>query len=114
MHVTGAPQLSALGSSRSLGGAIASLTGVSYGSAHTVPCLLLPDRIDGRGLFERRDRALRGQVVFDGRPHHVIELTEQGDLLRVFLDEATLVVRRIEEPSRRVTTDYAAILSPPG
>jgi REP element-mobilizing transposase RayT len=35
----------------SIGLAIASLTGVSFGCAHTIPRLLMPDVVDGRELF---------------------------------------------------------------
>lgn len=39
----------------SLARALAGATGISGGSAHTIPCLLMPDRLPGRRITELRD-----------------------------------------------------------
>jgi hypothetical protein len=112
VRVVGEPALHDDGTPMSLERAIASLTGISFGCAYTVPSLLMPERVGGRGLFQWPECVLREPVTLDGTPHLLIELTGHGDVARVFLDEVTLVVRRIEEPVRRMTTDYVAILTP--
>ncbi len=97
----------------SLMGAIAVLTGVSMGCAHVIPRLLMPEQIGGRGLFEASRRDLGEPTMIDGEPHHVIFLGESGSEGRVFVNEVTLVVRRIERPYPRLLTDYLASLTPP-
>ena len=65
MHIKAGVQ-----SQPSLGNGIAGATGVSGGSAHTIPALLLPDQIGGRKLtamthLERLpDEALDGTLCF--------------------------------------------------
>ena len=108
----------------SLGLALAGATGVSGGLAHTVPALLMPDRVSGRRLTDLAelaslpDEAL-GEVScyrVSGRflPHRV-DLTEderhvqqaialtgrrperaEHSSLTVWIDRATLLIRRIE------------------
>jgi hypothetical protein len=96
----------------SLGLAIAAMTGVSFGCAHTIPRLLMPDLIDGRELFAFESRALGDVVDIDGESHHALYLREGALLILVFINEATLVVRRTEGPHPVTVTDYAAALSP--
>jgi hypothetical protein len=113
VRMVGEPALHDDGTPMSLERAIASLTGISFGCAYTVPSFLMPERVGGRGLFRWPERVLRDPVILDGTPHLLVELTGHGDVARVFLDEVTLVVRRIEEPVRRMTTDYVGILTRP-
>jgi hypothetical protein len=96
----------------SLGLAIASLTGVSFGCAHTIPRLLMPDLIDGRELFGFPSRALGDPVLIDGASHHALYLRDGALLMLVFVNEATLVVRRTEGPHPVTVTDYFASLTP--
>ncbi len=97
----------------SLGSAVARMTGVSFGCAHRIPRLLIPERIGGRALFEWPERALREPVDVDGVRHLVIEVGARSRLARVFVDEATYVVRRIVDTfDQTFTTDYFAVLTP--
>jgi hypothetical protein len=96
----------------SLGLAIASLTGVSFGSAHTIPRLLMPDLVEGRELFGFKFRAMGDPVLIDGESHHALYLRESALLMLVFVNEATLVVRRTEGPHPVSVTDYFASLTP--
>ena len=107
------------GRPESLASAVACLTGVSYGSAHIIPRLLMPGKIDGRALFDWPERTLDEPAMIDGAPHFVIKLRKNEEEERVYVSEATLVVRRIEwngpvprSPDRFTTTDYFAVLSP--
>lgn len=96
---------------RSLGLAIASVTGISFGCAHTIPRLLMPDVIDGRELFGVESRALGEPVEIDGAPHHALYLREGSLVMLAFVNEATLVIRRTEGPHPVVVTDYFASLT---
>jgi hypothetical protein len=111
-------------SPESLGLALSGATGVSGGSAHTVPALLLPDLIRGRSLTQMVDVVslgddslgdvtcyrLSGRFV---RPPSDPALMEQvlGDFARqlervehspvtVWVDRGTFLIRRIEEATR--------------
>ncbi len=96
----------------SLGLAIAALTGISFGCAHTIPRLLMPQAVDGRGLFEWSRRALGEPVTIDGASHLTVYLAEGSTIMLVYVNEATLVVRRTEGPEPWMATDYHATLTP--
>jgi hypothetical protein len=98
---------------RSLSMAIAALTGVSMGCAHTIPRLLMPEVVGGRGLFDGPRRALGDRATIDGASHLAIDLGEGSGLKRVYVNEASLVVRRTEGPAPSKVTDYHATLTPP-
>jgi hypothetical protein len=113
---------------KSLGMALAGATGVSGGSAHTVPALLMPDRVGGRRLTDLVDVTSLGDETLDGvtcyrlsgqlgpypadpaeeerRREEVVRLTgrpperaERSPLI-LWIDRGTLLVRRIEEQTR--------------
>jgi hypothetical protein len=72
----------------------------------------MPEVVEGRGLFERSRRALGDPVTIDGVSHHTVYLGEGTALMLVYVNEATLVVRRTEGPGRVTVTDYYATLTP--
>ena len=105
--------------------AVAGATGVSGGSAHTTPALLLPDRISGRRLTELVELAALGDEPLgdvicyrlsgrqfvpypvdsdedERRAQHVIALTgrrperAERSPLTVWIDRDTFLIRRIE------------------
>lgn len=122
---------------------LAGATGVSGGSAHTVPALLLPDQIEVNTLARLTDlgRVPGGRVGSGcchrlvGRPPPTVWTDEDRDWFRanswptpppsedgpvtVWLDAGTLLVRRIEESSRSArgsnttVTDYAPRIDRP-
>jgi hypothetical protein len=108
----------------SLGLALAGATGVSGGSAHTVPALLLPDRIGGHRLTELTELVSLGDVPLGevtcyrlsgqfppapldpAREEQALEVFAQVGVrpqraehspVTVWIDRGTLLVRRIEE-----------------
>ncbi len=109
------------GWAHSLESGIAALTGVSLGTAHVVPRLLLPQEVGGRSLFEwGPDRILASDQLVDGERHHVIEMRKHTHVVRVWVSATTHVIRRIEEVEPSVGggdgrpfayTDYRAILT---
>ena len=111
LTMVGNPELH-VGQPESLGLAIAALTGVSMGCAHTIPRLLMPEVVEGRGLFEWSRRALGEPVTIDGASHLTVYLGEGSGLMLVYVNEATLVVRRTEGPLPGMLTDYYATLTP--
>jgi outer membrane lipoprotein-sorting protein len=106
---------SSLESPESLDDAIAGATGISGGSAHTVPLLLMPAELKGRRLAElaqvsRLPDALLGQTDCFRIEGKVGGLSET-----IWLDKGTYLVRKIEEqlPARfgaTETTSYEAAL----
>lgn len=95
----------------SLDSATAAATGVSSASAHTIPSLLMPDRLTGAKLSAMRDLIrlpddtvggtscfkLEGKYGFGNQP------------MTVWLEKATFLVRRLGEGTglAKSTTDYS-------
>jgi hypothetical protein len=113
----------------SLGLALAGATGVSGGSAHTIPVLLMPDRIEGRKLTELAELRrledveldgvgcyrIQGRFVDPAENDPVQKERMRRDVLRltgrvpeeavhgpqvVWIEQGTFLVRRIEERTR--------------
>ena len=99
-----------------LGLELAAATGVSRGSAHTVPSLLIPERVGGFRLVD-----LANLTWLDDATDGVSCYRIQGDYrtgrsVIVWIDKATLLLRRVEDAlssgdSVRKTT-YNAELNP--
>lgn len=84
--------------SESIGLAIAGATGVSAGSAHTVPRLLLPPEIGGRSVLESSSARLLDPDFLDRRPHHKLLVVETPTRREtVWLDAESLLISRIDE-----------------
>jgi outer membrane lipoprotein-sorting protein len=81
----------------SLGMALAGATGVSSGSAHTIPRLLLPDEVGGRALAELRqaERIENGQMY--GRTCFRIRGSVLSQSETIWIDRETFLVLRIDE-----------------
>lgn len=76
--------------------AVARLTGVSSGAAHRVPILLLP-QLGGWSWIQLQDPVLLDDGVVEGHPCYVLEGRHvKGDRERLFIDKASLLVRRHE------------------
>ncbi len=93
--------------------AIAGATGVSSGSAHTIPCLLIPNVCLTLGLSELDDIALAGEETLDGTV--CVKLKgNKSNLTRITLwvERESRLVRKIVEESQfaafrtRETTTY--------
>ncbi|OYW01307.1 MAG: hypothetical protein B7X11_04125 [Acidobacteria bacterium 37-65-4] len=97
----------------SLNMALAAATGVSAGSAHTVPSLLMPKEVEGRRLSDLTDAVHKADEPVEGHACFVVEgkipppppkVAEKRKLPRpypilswtVWIDEATYVVRKVE------------------
>ncbi len=70
----------------------------------------MPDLVEGRELFGFESRALGAPVPIDGVSHHALYMREGALLMLVFVNEATLLVRRTEGPHPVTVTDYFASL----
>ena len=101
---------------KSLGLALAGATGVSSGSAHTIPALLMPDEVGGRRLTDiaqlkrvenamlEKDECFRIQGQFAGNP------------MTLWVDKKTFLVRRIDSETKfdnfstQETTTYKPVI----
>jgi outer membrane lipoprotein-sorting protein len=94
----------------SLDEGIAGATGVSSGSAHTIPMLLLPDRLTGAKLSAMTDLTRLPDETLDGTPCFKLEGKYGfGNQPRtVWFEKATFLLRRIAGQSglNKSTTDY--------
>lgn len=82
-----------------LGMALAGATGVSGGSAHTIPSLLIPDEIGGWLITDIEAAKLGNKEVLDGHACYTIEALYAGDPITIWIDEQTYLVRRIDSTS---------------
>jgi len=100
----------------SLNLALAGATGVSGGSAHTVPALLLPNEVGGRRLTE----IVESRRIDNARLDDVECLRIQGKYVRspvtLWIDAQTFLLRRIDEEgkfetfSTEETTTYDPVI----
>jgi len=80
----------------SLGLALAGATGVSSGSAHTVPALLMPDEVGGRLLTDLH-KVIRGEDdVLHTHNCFTIEGLYADRPIKIWLDQQSLLIRRID------------------
>jgi hypothetical protein len=84
----------------SLGLAIAGATGVSGGSAHTIPAQLLPTEIGGRQLTEMRDVKRAEDAKLDKVDCFRIEGKFVDSPMTVWIDSHTFLVRRIDSKTK--------------
>lgn len=81
----------------SLGAAVARLTGVSVGTAHTVPSLLMPKEIGGRKILSLRDiTPLKTEKVAQ-KSCYKIEGSIHGSKIVMWIDKSTYLLAKIEE-----------------
>jgi hypothetical protein len=103
----------------SLGSALAGATGVSGGSAHTVPAMLLPGEVQGRRLTDMTEVKRIPDADIAGTSCLCVE-GKYADVLRtVCVDRKTLLVRRIEYEETfpqfhtHETTTYEPVIDEP-
>jgi outer membrane lipoprotein-sorting protein len=92
----------------SLGRGIAGATGVSGGSAHTIPSLLLSDEIGGRKLTSMTDVTRLPDEEFNNTPCFKLQGTFANQPTTLWLEKKTYIIRRIAEETAltRDTTVY--------
>ena len=87
----------------SLNMAIGAATGVSGGSAHMVPALLLPDLIGGARLTDLKNPALLASEAYERAYCFRVEgQTPNGSVKTLWIDQASFLLRRVE--TRRPST----------
>jgi hypothetical protein len=88
--------------------ALAGATGVSSGSAHTVPTLLLPDLISGRKLTAMTDLIRLPDESLDGTPCFKLQGKFANRPTTLWLENATYLIRRIDQDTglTKATTVY--------
>ena len=94
----------------SLSDALAGATGVSSGSAHTIPALLLPDRIGGRKLTAMTDLKRLPDDVVEQIPCYKLQGKFANRPTTLWLEKANfLLVRMVQDTGLTVcTTVYKA------
>jgi outer membrane lipoprotein-sorting protein len=89
----------------SLDMAIAGATGVSSGSAHTIPTLLLPNEISGRQLTDITEARRIDDAEIDSINCYRIQGKYAGDPITIWIEAKTFLVRRIE--TQHTFTDFS-------
>jgi hypothetical protein len=78
--------------------AVAGATGVSAGSSHTVPRMLMPDTISGSSLADFRDAVVTSIDSVNGHDcYRVAGALSSGRATTMWIDRETFLVRRIDE-----------------
>jgi outer membrane lipoprotein-sorting protein len=101
---------------KSLGLALAGATGVSSGSAHTVPSMLLPEEVGGRRPEELPGAKRIEDGRFDDADRYRIEGRYSSGPDTLWIDKKTYLLRRIDQQRSgkdyrtEETTTYAAFL----
>jgi len=92
----------------SLGHGIAGATGVSGGSAHTIPTMLLPDQIGGRSLASLTNLTRLPDEAVDDTPCFKLRGRFADQPTTLWLEKETYLIRRIIGDSKlaRTTTVY--------
>jgi outer membrane lipoprotein-sorting protein len=92
----------------SLGRGIAGVTGVSSGSAHTIPTLLLPDQIGGRSMASLTDLTRLPDEAVDDTLCFKLQGKFADQPTTLWLEKETYLIRRIVEETKltRATTVY--------
>ena len=76
--------------------ALAGPTGVSGGSAHTIPVMLLPDEVSGRRLTGIPELKRIDDVIFDKVDCFRIQRQSVGSPMTIWVDKNTFLSRRID------------------
>ena len=104
---------------QSIDEALLGLSGVSQGSALTVPALLLPDLFHGRGLVASLSEiTLHGEENVDGHRAFKIEAVLQDDDLKFWVDANQFLIVKITHKSKlgrfdqETTTRYRPLINP--
>lgn len=85
-----------IGTGESLDMAIAGATGVSSGSAHIIPALLLPNEISGRQLSDITEARRIDDAEIDSVNCYRIQGKFANDPITIWIEANTFLVRRIE------------------
>jgi outer membrane lipoprotein-sorting protein len=96
------------GERMSLGDAVASATGVTYGTAHVIPALLLPEEVGGLTLGELSGLRRLPDAMLDGSRCYQITGEWANETTTVWIDQRTFLVRRIA--GRDTVTSYQPVL----
>jgi hypothetical protein len=76
--------------------ALAGATGVSSGSAHTIPALLMPSEVSGFTLKDLHGiTRLKDSTCGDSKCFLIRGKDSQGDILTLWIDEGSLLLRQI-------------------
>ncbi|HOF38858.1 MAG TPA: hypothetical protein PLD73_02205 [Candidatus Hydrogenedentes bacterium] len=90
----------------SLDDAIGRAVGPSNGASHTIPRLLMPDRVHGRSLAELHGLSRLSDALLEDVPCYRINGSlRTGALYTVWIDRATFLVRRID--AEHIAPDYS-------
>jgi outer membrane lipoprotein-sorting protein len=96
--------------------ALAGATGVSGGSAHTIPTLLLPDEVGGWRLTDLAGAKRIENAKLDEVDCFRIEGKCDDNLMTLWIDTKTLLVRRIDDRKQfddfrtETTTTYSPVI----
>lgn len=84
----------------SLGLALAGATGVSSGSAHTIPSLLMPAEVGGRLITDLQAAKLANKQMLGQHSCLTIKALHADDPITIWIDEESFLVRRIDSMTK--------------
>lgn len=99
---------------RTLGAAIAGITGITYGSAHSVPRMLMANRVDGRALWSAAKPSVTGRESVRDDVCCVVDLGEEWQATRVLISEISFALRRELRPIGPLDHDSVDFLTSSG
>ena len=79
--------------------ALAGATGVSGGSAHKIPALMMPNEIGGRTLKNLKRPKLDDEQKLDDKDCFVIDAQFANQPIKIWIDKTRLLVLRIDQTS---------------
>jgi hypothetical protein len=85
---------------------IASLTGVSFGTAHTIPALLMPDRISGHNVLRLTGHSSLVEEGFAMNPCYKIKGLVHETKVILWIDKHTGLLIKTEENYQSNAIDY--------
>lgn len=92
--------------------AIAGATGISSGSAHTVPRLLLPNKVSGWVLTNLQNPSLMLTETVDSRVCYKIDSHDRGRMVSVWIDKQNHLIRKIVETTPDIDVISTTIYKP--
>jgi hypothetical protein len=88
--------------------AIAGMTGITFGAAHCVIAMLLPDEIEGSSLSKSPSAKLVGRSSINGRSCFIVSPEGWGSA-HVFIDDDSFTLRRVSRDTRSRSTTRTAL-----
>jgi hypothetical protein len=78
--------------------AIARLTGITFGAAHVIPRLLLPELLGGHSILEPESSEEAGEEMVDGQPCAVVRAISGQRITTIWIGLSDFSIRQLARP----------------